>query len=394
MPLSDEAHSKLTKAKSRLVMNHPFFASIALALPLVEAEWLNPPTMATDMRTIYYHPKFVEDCTVSELMGVLCHEVMHVAYLHGLRKGARDHKIWNAACDFAINPIVLDAGMMLPAGGLYDDKYRNMSAPEIYEDLLKNATKVYCDWGGVEAPKNGKPGQGQGEGEGEGQPLSQAELSELEQEIKIKVKQAAESAKARGKLPAGVQGLVDAIGKPKVDWKAYIQQWVTGHKPDDYTWQRPNRTWLANHGIYMPRMQFNGAGNGILSIDTSGSVSDAELVSYIREIAGVIEICNPDKLYIMQHDAIIQRVDVWESGMDFSGLKTVGRGGTCIQPTFQWANQCDDQIDWMICFTDMGICDYPAKKDAPSFPVLWCATGPDNAPFGTYIPLKDAMQNV
>lgn len=391
MALSDEAHAKLTKAKSRLVMNHPFFASICLALPLVEAEWLDPPTMATDMRTIYYHPEFVERCSVSELMGVLCHEVMHVAYLHGLRKGARDHKIWNAACDFAINPIVLDAGMMLPAGGLYDDKYRNMSAPEIYEDLLKNAKTVYCDWGGVGEPKGGKGDPKDGPS---GQPLSQAELSELEQEIKIKVKQAAESAKTRGKLPAGVEGLVEAIGKPKVDWKAYIQQWVSGHKPDDYTWQRPNRTWLANHGIYMPRMQFNGAGVGILSIDTSGSVSDAELVSYVREIAGVIEICNPDKLYIVQHDAIIQRVDVWEAGMDFSGLKTMGRGGTCIQPSFNWAEQCDEQIDWMICFTDMGIFDYPPKERAPSYPVLWCATGPDNAPFGTYIPLKDAMQNV
>lgn len=394
MSLSDDALQRLTKAKSRLVMNHPFFASLALGLPLVEADWLQPPTMATDMTQIFYHPKFVEECTVSELMGVLCHEVLHVAYLHGLRRGPRDHKIWNMACDFAINPIVLDAGMMLPQGGLYDDKYRNLSAPEIYEDLMKNATiiKVACDWGGVTEPKKGQ-GQGQGDGQGEdqGKSLSQSQLSELEQEIKIKVKAAAETAKARGKLPAGVEGLIDAIGKPKVDWKAYIQQWVSGHKPDDYTWARPNRTWLVNHGVYMPRMQMNGAGVGVLSIDTSGSVSDKELVDYITEIAGVIEICNPDKLYIVQHDAVIQRVDVWEHGMDFKGLKVKGRGGTNIQPTFKWIDDCDEHVDWMICFTDMGICDYPSKKDAPDIPVLWCATGPDNAPFGTYIPLKDAI---
>ena len=46
----------------------------------------------------------------------------------------------------------------------------------------------------------------------------------------------------------------------------------------------------------------------------------------------------------------------------------------------------------MICFTDMGIVDYPTAGEAPDFPILWAATGPDNAPFGTYLPLKNAIE--
>lgn len=402
--MSENIMSKLTKAKARLVNQQPFFAHIVLSTPIVIADWLKPKTMATDMKYIYAHPEFVEKCSIAELVGVLAHEAMHIAYLHGLRLGTRDPRIWNYAADLVINPIVLDAGMALPPGGLFDKKYKDWTAEAVYADLIKNATKI-----NVSFPSNGDGGDGDGDGEpmwggvmqpqqtdgkeGEerpnGKPLSGAEMTQIEQEIRVKVQAAANIAKSRGNLPAGLKGLIEAHGKPKINWKEYIQNWVSGHTPDDYTWQRPNRTILANYGIYMPRMKNNGAGVGVLSIDTSGSVSDGELRDYVREIVGVIEICSPEKLYIIQHDAVIQKVDIWEAGMDFSSLAVKGRGGTFIQPTFKKVSELEEPIDWMICFTDMGIGDYP--KDAPDYPVLWAATGPDNAPFGTYVPVKDAI---
>jgi predicted metal-dependent peptidase len=140
-----------------------------------------------------------------------------------------------------------------------------------------------------------------------------------------------------------------------------------------------------------PSIQLNGAGIGVISVDTSGSVSDAELVKYVTEIAAVVEICNPDKVYIMQHDAKVNRVDVWEPGEDFRNLKITHRGGTRIKPSFVETETLDEQIDWMICFTDCGINDYPTAAEAPDYPVLWAATGPDNTPFGTYISLRDPI---
>lgn len=404
-----EAEDKLTKAKTRLVYNRPFFASLALALPMVEAPWLYPPTMATDMRNIYYHPKFVEEHSIQQIEGVICHEVLHVAWLHGTRRENRDPRLWNIACDFAINPTVLDAGMALPPNGLYEDKFRNMTAQAIYaellkekdklEELMKNLPKVLSD-GEQGEGDNGKTIHGSvldprdvpGNAEGAQGRMTQAEIEKLESEIKIKVQQAYDAAKARGTVPAGIEGLIQAVGKPSINWHDYIQSWVKGHNPDDYTWERPRRTMLANHRVYMPSMTMKGAGIGVLSIDTSGSVSDDELRKYVSEIVGVIEMCKPEKLIIIQHDAVIQKVEEWEGGDDFSSLKVKGRGGTCIAPVFKHLETLDDQIDWMICFTDMGIGDYPRAKDAPPFPVLWAATGPDNAPFGTYIPIKNSFE--
>jgi predicted metal-dependent peptidase len=413
---------KVTKAKNLLVFDHPFFSMVALRLEYLECETLPDgrkcETMATDMKRVFFSKDFVDKLTTEQVAAVIAHETLHVCFLHGIRRGPRDPLLWNIACDYAINLIVKDAGlhlpMNLPGGGkpCIDEKYRDWPAAKIYEDLFKDAKKVKLRLrrNGTGQGQEKQDGQGGGnqpqDGEGgddpngevligeildatgeDGKPLSDGDRAELEEEVKIAVKQAAENAKAIGKLPGSLAGLVEAVGKPTINWKEYIQTWVSGRIPDNYTWVRPNRKIMANYGIYMPRMQLNGAGVGVLSIDTSGSVSDAELRKYVTEIAGVIEICNPEKLYIIQHDAVIQDIYEWNAGDEFTRLQIKGRGGTCIQPSFKQAEKFDEQIDWMICFTDMEIGDWP--KQAPDFPVLWAATGGDNAPFGTYINLRD-----
>ena len=52
-----------------------------------------------------------------------------------MRRSGRDPKRWNEACDYAINPILLDAGLHLPEGVLVDDRFREMSAEQIYNQL-------------------------------------------------------------------------------------------------------------------------------------------------------------------------------------------------------------------------------------------------------------------
>ena len=318
------------------------------------------------------------------------------------------------ACDYAINPAVLDAGCALPGFGLYEDKFRNMTAQAIYAQLTKDQKKIdelLSKMPTIVLSNDGKEGddgdgnsQGEGQGQGGkdiihggvidtsqlvGEDGRQITINEIEHNIQMRVAAAAQTAKSIGKMPQGFDGLITAMGKPVVNWHDYIHLWVKGTKPDDYTWSRPNRRMLANHRVYMPTLELRGSGTGLLSIDTSGSVSDAELVKYITEIVGVIEMTKPDKLIIIQHDARIHSVTEWQSNDDFSSLKITGRGGTNNSPSFKFAREYEDPIDWMICFTDMEIGDYP--KEAPSFPVLWAATGHMTAPFGQYIPLKDAM---
>ena len=102
---------KLTKARTQLLLNQPFFGSLCLRLKLVPGD---VPTMATNGKLILYNCGFVESLTPAELEGVLAHEVMHCALAHHCRRGSRDPRLWNEAADFAINPIVLNNGLALP----------------------------------------------------------------------------------------------------------------------------------------------------------------------------------------------------------------------------------------------------------------------------------------
>ena len=431
MSLISEGEDKVTKSKTQLILKHPFFAVVATKLIFRNAGEAGMgfiTTMATDGRYVWWNEHFVDTLTVPKCTGVVGHETLHVALMHMLRRGTRDPLIWNIAADLAINPIVLDAGMQLPEDRLFDIKYKNWMVEAIYDDIIKNRPDIPPQWQ-MSMPGQGQPQQGQrgnespsqgqsqpdqqgtpGQGQGKGQPkdlwggfvepknedgtaLTESEKTEFAEDIKITVLQAAEAAKSIGKLPHALKGLVKAVGKPTVNWQDYIQSWVSGKTPDNYTWKRPNRKMLGLYNLITPSIELNGAGVGVLSIDESGSVSDNELRMNAREIMGVIEICKPAKLYIIHHDAKVHRMDVWEEGDDYEGLEIACRGGTRITPVFDWVRkEIDEEINWMICFTDMGINDFPAAKDAPDFPVLWAATGPDIAPFGTYLPIKHALE--
>src|SRR5882724_9127319 len=84
---------------------------------------------------------FVETLNAATLAGTLAHEVMHPALHHHVRRSGRDPKRWNMACDFAINPLLIDAGLNLPEGVLLDNRFRGMSAEQIYNLLEMEAER-------------------------------------------------------------------------------------------------------------------------------------------------------------------------------------------------------------------------------------------------------------
>src|SRR5262245_6851359 len=272
-----ECEDKITKAKTALIIKHVFFAIIACKLIVRNATLAGLgreiPTMAVDGKHLWWNEEFVSKLTKEELMGVIAHEVMHVVLLHINRLLGRDPFMWNVAGDYVINLIVLGAGMQLPKDRLEDAKYKDWTADAVYDDLMQNPppppvcifylpSNQQGEGEGDDGQGKGQPSDGQGDKKkplwgvvmsprnGDGSEMSEADKSELIEEIKITVKQAAETAKAIGKLPLGLEGLVEALGKPTVDWHDYIPYWIKGQVPDDYSFRRPNRNIMANYGIY------------------------------------------------------------------------------------------------------------------------------------------------
>ena len=116
----EEAAKRLATARAKLILGRDaksaFFATLALRLT-PEVDW-SCETMATDGTRLSYHPEFVTGLSPDELLGVLVHEVLHNALAHPFRRGCRDGATWNVACDLAVNPLLLDAGFVLPGSRL------------------------------------------------------------------------------------------------------------------------------------------------------------------------------------------------------------------------------------------------------------------------------------
>jgi predicted metal-dependent peptidase len=119
--LEQQAARVISGARVRLILGRDaksaFFGTLVLRLR-PEPSW-EIDTLATDGRVLQYHPSFVTGLSPDELVGVLAHEVMHCALAHPARRGTRDLVQWNVACDLAINPLLIQAGIVLPASRLF-----------------------------------------------------------------------------------------------------------------------------------------------------------------------------------------------------------------------------------------------------------------------------------
>jgi Putative metallopeptidase domain len=189
--------------------------------------------MATDGVSLFYNPEFVDTLNAAELAGVLAHEVMHPALQHHTRRGDRDPTRWNMACDYAINPILLDTGLTLPKDVLVDNRFRGMSAERIYNLIEGDAKREGCSGesesesgngsGGAEdgAPQSDEAGsepQAPSTPGGVGQVLDAPEpeaesgpsVAEQAREWQIAVEQAETLAKVAGKLLGGAVRALEA----------------------------------------------------------------------------------------------------------------------------------------------------------------------------------------
>jgi predicted metal-dependent peptidase len=366
-----DADTKIARARTRLVLDNPFFGSLALGLDLHRDD--TQPTMCTNGAFIKWNGDFVDNHTDKEVVGVLAHEVLHVAFKHMLRRGDRDHKRWNIACDHAINHILLDSGFELPEGGLWDDQYKGMTAEKIYSQLPDDAgdNEDGCPWGEVTDATNG-----------DGDALSTSEAKQMEASIDQKVMLAASAGEAIGKLPAAIKELVEEMRRSKVDWRDVFARFIGGDQPDDYTWRRPQKRMWYQHGIYMPAVDKIGVGDVVVAVDTSGSVSTIELQQFLGELNNITEDHKPNSVTVITCDSIVRTVNRYEQGEIIDKIECTGRGGTRVEPVFKYIEENDIPVDNMVYLSDMGIFDFP--ETAPEYPVLWVSTDEryGDAPFG------------
>lgn len=395
---------RIQKARTALVLDHPFFGSLLFRLRGRESRSIK--TMATDGVSLYWNPEFVETLNAPTLAGTLAHEVMHPALHHHVRRSGRDPKRWNIACDYAINPLLVDAGLSLPEGVLLDNRYRGMSAEQIY-NLLE--TESESDQGSddeeekPESGGNGAMGKSSCEGDsdepsasetegGIGQvldaPLPDNETPTIEEQVRewdVAVNQATAVARQAGKVPAGLERTLEGAAEAALNWRELLRRLWSDTIPANYSWLRPNRRHLWT-GLYLPGVVREGAGEVAIAVDCSGSVSARQLRLFEAEARSILEGQRPERVYVLYFDAVVHKVETYEAGQRID-LNPVGGGGTEFGPCFEWLDQRGIQPQSLVFLTDL-YGSFPPS--APAYPVLWASTGGRKAPFGQVIPMQAA----
>lgn len=420
MTLRDPVAKKISQARIKLLFTQPFFGNLTMHLRLqdaTDAGWC--PTAAVDGRNIYYNRNFFGTLDVEEIVFVLCHEVLHVAFDHFGRRSHRDRDWWNMANDYVINALLVQEkigkmpmtrvpdtnaskgkGETAQRVGLYDAKYVGWSSESVYDDLEKRKVKkeltmdVHIDMG--DDAKGGKAGDKDGAGKIPVE-IDSDELKKIKEEIKGKILQAANA--AAGKMPASIQRLIDDLVEPKINWRDLLQQNIQSCIVDDFTWTRPNRKHMYS-GIFLPVLDKDETIDIQIAIDTSGSITDEMARDFISEIHGMMGSYQSFTIGIMCFDTTAYNYHEFtqDNADDILTYEVKGGGGTDFMAFWNFWKDNNIEPKKAIVFTD----GYPFGTWGPEnyCDVLWIIT--DGAktrvkpPFGSwaYYSSKEGVEEV
>ena len=379
-----DIEKRLSKAKTALVLEHPFIGNIALNMPFIVTE--DTPTAATNGERVLFNPDFCDELSDEELKFLVAHECMHPMLEHPFRRQERDIRVWNQAGDYVINQLLVDEKMgKMPEGGLYDmDVWHKGGGTTdgIYKILP------------TEGPNDDSNGGIGSVGKGGGDPLDQcldaeggqAETEQKAAEWKVRVAQAAQAAKMMGKMSAGLERFVGTVLKAKIDWREVLKSFVEKCKDDTRSWSRPNRRFLAQ-GLYLPTSSGEAMGELVVAVDCSGSIGQDELDQFAAEVLTIKEDSNPSCIHVIYFDHEVSHYEKFTRD-DELHIEPHGGGGTAFSPVFDYIEE--HGIDPIACvfLTDLYCDDY---GDEPSYPVLWIAIDKDktDAPFGEVVVMDD-----
>ena len=356
--------TRLAKAKTALVLEHPFVGTIALTMPFRLDD--SVPTAATNGKRVLFNPEFSSDMTDEELKFLVAHECFHPMLEHNFRRGERNHRKWNQAADYVINQLLTDEGIgKMPKQGLLN--------PSIYQAGKGMSEGIYNIL--PDNPDSDDPLDDCEDGEG-----TPADQSQQQAEWKVKVAQAAQAAKMMGKMSANMQRLVNEVLQPKVDWRDVLMRFLIKCKNDNRSFARPNRRFISQ-GLYLPTVSGEVMGDVCFAVDCSGSITQDTINQFAAEISNVKDDLAPTAVHVLYFDSEVSHVESYGPD-DALDIKPHGGGGTDFAPVFDKIRELNIEPVAVVFLTDLCCHSFGTPTDAP---VLWVTTDPGTAPFGEVV---------
>ena len=413
-----EVYERVLRARIRLSMQQPFLASAVMRLPVrpvTDASWCR--TAATDGYHIFYNPQWVAKLREDELRGLLAHEVLHVLFSHADRRQERDGRVWNMACDYAINYLLIQRGFSLPEGGLISARAQSKTSEQIYAELAQqiklpkglsvksggksNSTGRRKKLGGPARPEDPLADESSDRVPDAGQdlidaddprvrPMRSADAPDREQLAELR-RELREDALTRlnGEGAGAFRSECEADEERSIDWRSLLRAHLSERIKGDWT-SFPFSKRMVHRGLFMPSAGMLVPGHVVFAIDTSASMS-LQLLGVIAEELRAFREVFPCRLTVLQCDARLQSVEHYEAMDGYEipkHLEIYGRGGTDFCPVFEWVTEQSDVA--LVVYATDGLGTFPKRK--PEVPVIWLHTPPHPPsavfPFGAVVKIS------
>lgn len=342
--------TKMETARAVMVQDHVFYACMVLNTRMVEDKTCE--TAWTDYTRIGYNPDFIESLDLRVVVFVLAHEVMHIVLKHDARRGARDPERWNIAADYAINIMLKDQGFTIWKHCLVSEKFRGLSAEQIYDILPKQCSGEQGGLGGDIRPM--PPG------------MTDAEKAEARARVQQAVAQASTMAKARGRMPGDLEMILNSFFKEIVPWDDLLLDYMTRVVKVDENWSRRSRRYAH---VVLPSRHSPGMNELIVIADSSGSMYNENVFKRIgTAIDYIIRVVKPLAVRVIwADDDECSRQEFFEPD-DELVLNPLGGGGTDMCKPLAFIERYNPEI--VILITD-GDTPWP---DSVPYPLIIATT--------------------
>ena len=378
--MSHDARLRVMAARVIAQQRWPYLSSVLFSLKLVSTPPTQLSTMAVDSGwRLYYSPEFVLDQTPEALATVLLHEALHCLHAHAERFRAlhrpEAHVVWNIAGDAGINEILDESAMPWPSVEPVRIKdltqfgaSKDMTTEAIFFAIMdsEEAQKLSFDCGSVvDAQRRGYE-----------LPSTDSDRPALrtDQQAVMRDRTAhdvLQRHRTRGDVPAGLLRWASDLLEPTISWREELSSrmrrdlaMIAGRR--DYVYTRPSRRQSAMHTagstVILPAMRQPAPPRVACVIDTSGSISDAELRDFASELVGITRASGVSGgVIVIPCDASPGPVQRIRSRTDVDHLQLPGGGGTDMGAGIRVAQQVRPSPHILVVFTD-GYTPWPEQQ--------------------------------
>ena len=296
-------YDDLSRIGKQLMIREPFYGIFLSTLNKVIRKDI--PTAGVCKQNINYqlaiNEEFWNNLTGDKnKIGLLKHELLHICFHHlAERDNYLDHELHNIAADIEINQYIE------PEYYPTDDILLPSTFPELNLPL-KAGTKVYYELLQQAKQQNTSPTlnnmlekfeiNGIINGDGlhptwkEFDSLSEADKKLIKSQIDHQIKTIIENngSKNRGFIPSELKSYIDnlfEINPPSYDWKSYFRRFFS---MSSKIYTKKTRRKLNKRFEENPALKIKPKKYTLVGVDTSGSVSDTDIIEFFRDRKSVV----------------------------------------------------------------------------------------------------------